>query len=529
MPKTLPAYIQVLLDPSAYPERPEQVRLVQTHISYVFLAGAYVYKLKKPVKFAFLDFSTIQSRRRYCEEEVRLNRRLSPDIYLGVVPLTEYDGRVRMDGAGPPIDWAVKMRRLPDDRNLEQLIASRKVPDGAGRRLGEAVGRFHLSAERNASIAAIGGQAGVAANWRDNFAEARPYYGRTLDADLDAHIRANVAAFLDREQRLLADRDASGFIRDLHGDLRSAQIWILESPDDGGVHILDCIEFNQRLRFCDTASDIAFLAMDLSFRGRRDLADELLDRYLEVTGDGRLPLLLDFYCCYRAYVRGKVDSLALDEREIDATQRRRLNGRARRYFRLAERYATRPRTPRLVMLMGVAGSGKSSLARPLAARLGAAWISSDITRKQLAGVPATQALTPEQYSAEQTERTYAALLDMARNELEQGHAVVLDATFLQANRRAPVIELARTAGAPLTVVWCRARQDAIERHLQRREQDPWRTSDAGPAVFREQLAQLEPPIEVDRGAVIRVDTDRPLASLLGQIERRLRSPGPYQS
>ena len=405
MKRQLPPYVQALLDPSAYPERPETVEFVQTHISYVFLVGASVYKLKKPVNFGFLDFSSPELRQRACLEEVRLNRRLSPDVYLGVIPVTEQGGLVTLACAGRVIDWAVHMRRLPQERMLERLIATDAVPGATAQELGEVVGRFHLAADRGERITAIGGHRAVVENWQENFAQMRPYRGKTIEPADDDMIQAYVAGFLGREGTLLEERGAEGYIRDLHGDLRSAQIWALERPpeppehptpaerdllrDLGGIRILDCIEFNERLRFCDTASDAAFLAMDFAFRGRQDLADAFFGRYLEVTGDVRLPLLLDFYGCYRAYVRGKVDSLALTEREIDAAGRRHLARRARRFFRLATSYTARSHPPRLVLIMGISGSGKSYLARQLACRIGAVLLSSDLVRKQLSGTPPT--------------------------------------------------------------------------------------------------------------------------------------------
>ncbi len=546
MTDALPPLVQALLDPAAYPDAPASVEFIQTHISYVFLAGDWVYKLKKPVDFGFLNYATPELRRRACEDELRLNRRLSPDVYTAVLPVVRCGDRFCVGGAGEAVDWAVQMRRLPADRMLETLIAEGAVPQGAAHRLGEVIARFHLGAERDARIADIGGSAGVAANWHENFAQTQPFRGRTLSAADDDRIRAYVERFLAREAPLLAQRDAKGFIRDLHGDLRCAQIWLLDCPPApppdlseaewrllaamGGVRILDCIEFNERLRFCDTASDIAFLAVDLVYRRRPDLARDLLNRYLEATGDSRLPLLLRFYSCYRAYVRGKVDSLGVEEREIDAGQRRRLAARARGFFRLAARCAAVPSVsaePRLILMMGISGSGKSYLARLLALRLGAAIYASDVTRKQLLGLPPTQTAGEDAYTRAVTARTYAVLLGRARTELRQGHPVILDGTFASRGLRRPAVELAQRLAVPLHVVWCHAPDATIDQRLHERRQDAFRVSDADHAVMRSQRASFQPPDELPAGCVIHADTAGDSGRLLRRIGANLELGGQH--
>ncbi|HTE86411.1 MAG TPA: AAA family ATPase [Dehalococcoidia bacterium] len=518
------------------------MQFVQTHISYVFLAGEFVYKLKKPVDFGFLDYTTPELRRQACEDEVRLNRRLSPDIYLGVLPVTDEAGRLRIGGAGAPCDWAVQMRRLPAERMLETLISTGAVPAGAAERLGEVIGRFHLSADRSERITAIGGRAAVAGNWRENFEQARRFRGSTIAAADDDRIQSYVNAFLRQESDLLAERDSDGHIRDLHGDLRCAQIWVLDSapklPADlgvserglldtmGTIRILDCIEFSERLRFCDTASDLAFLATDLVYRRRGDLARDLLGRYLEVTGDSRLPLLLRFYSCYRAYVRGKVDSLGLTEREIDGRQRHRLAARARGFFRLAARYAAEPAGARLIAMMGVSGSGKSYLARLLALRLGAVLLSSDLTRKRIVGVPAHHAAGPAAYTHQVSARTYAALYEEAEVELRRGHSVILDATFLTEELRRAAIKLAERLEVPFTLVWCQAPDALRERRLRERQSDTYRVSDADLSIASGQVRQQEPPREVPRSSVIQTSTSGDIDDLLRRIERRLSPTAP---
>jgi uncharacterized protein len=539
MAQVLPSMVRSLLDPSSYPDKPASVSFVQTHISYVFLAGDFVYKLKKPVNFGFLDFSTPDLRREACDAEVRLNRRLSPDVYLDVFPITRSAGGWRAGGDGVADDWAVRMRRLPAERMLESLVASRDVPKGTAPLLGEIIGSFHLGADRGARITSIGGREAVAGNWRENFDQTRQFRGDTIASEDDDRIQHYVEGFLERESELLAERDSDGYIRDLHGDLRCAQIWVLEAPpifDDGRltaserrmvaemgpVRILDCIEFNERLRFCDTASDLAFLAADLTYRRRADLARDLLNRYLEVTSDSRLPLLLHFYCCYRAYVRGKVDSLGLTQREIDGRQRRRLRARARSQFKLAARYAVPAGPPRLIVMMGLSGSGKSYLARLLALRIGTVWLSSDVMRKRIVGVPAHHSAGPAAYTQQIGARTYAALHEEAERELRRGHSVILDATFMSQSLRSPARRLASRLNVPLTVIWCQASDDLIERRIAERDTDPFRVSDADLHVAQSQRSHFQPPTELDPKSVIVARTGDDLGALLRRIERRLR-------
>jgi len=255
--------------------------------------------------------------------------------------------------------------------------------------------------------------------------------------------------------------------------------------------------------------------------GRGWMVDDFLGRYLEVSGDRQLPLLLDFYCCYRAYVRGKVDSLGLTEREMGTPQRRRLAQRARRFFRLAARYAGAAHARQLIVMMGVSASGKSHLGRLLAIELRAALLSSDVTRKGFMGVATTSDAGSAAYTTEQTDRTYAALLNQAEQELRRGHAVLLDATFLLARRRLPALELARRLGVPFSLFWCQATAAQIEDRLRLRQDDPYRVSDAGGSIVEAQLDRVEPPRELPRGSVIRVDTSKPIPGLLGRIRRRL--------
>ena len=435
MAVALPDVITGMLSPSAYPHAADDIELIQTHVSYVVLAGAYAYKVKKQLDLHFLDYSTLERRRSMCEEEVRLNRRLCAEAYLGVSPIVREGDRFLVDGAGEPVEYAVKMRRMSQERMLPQLIASGAATPDDIARVAHVVAAFHRDAETNDYIASFGGVETLRTNWQENFDQTEAQVGRTISLVERDAVRAYVARFLREDEALLAERATSGRVRDCHGDLRSDSIVIRE---DGSICVMDCIEFSDRIRFGDIASDMAFLAMDLEFRGRGDLADEFVAAYLGVTPDETAPLVLDYYRCYRAYVRGKVDGIESGETEVPDDERRAAAERARAYFALAHRYAT-PRFPRtLVLMVGLSGSGKSYVAAALAGRLGAALVSSDAIRASVAMGAATGpdlAYGAGAYTDDARARVYGELHRRAERHLALARSVILDATYLRRDDR----------------------------------------------------------------------------------------------
>jgi hypothetical protein len=497
-----------------------RIDLIQTHISYVFLAGDFVYKLKKPVDLGFLDFTTLEKRRHFCQEEVRLNRRLCADTYLGVVPIVEVKGRVAVDAAGPVVDYAVKMKRLPEERMMGRLLEEGAVTFDMVRALARRLAEFHASAETGPDIDVFGGLETIGGNWRENFEQTEPYVGRTITSRRFQETRAYVEGFLEQERDLLESRVREGRVRDCHGDLRAEAVCFSD-----GICIFDCIEFNQRFRYSDVASDLGFLAMDLDYRGRSAMSDELVGLYLGMSGDSTLPLVLDFYKCYRAYVRGKVEGFLLDAPEVAAAQKAAAQARARAFFRLAHRYARR-RTPcTLVNMAGLSGTGKSYLANALAARLGAVVISSDLVRKRLAGVePTDRHVVPWEkgiYATELTERTYEAMLAEAGPHLDRGRPVILDATYMVRRHREAANGLARRRGARYLAVECLASDSLARERLASRAEDPWTASDGRWEIFAAQRERFEPLTEVSKRELLRADTARPVGKQLDIISQRL--------
>ena len=328
------ALVQALLRPEAYPHRPQKVELVQTHISMVFLTGDYVYKVKKPVDLGFVDYSTLEKRKHFCHQEVLLNKRACPDIYLGVVTVVETNGGVSVEGSGDAIEYAVKMRQLPEHTTMEHLLGTNQVSGDMVERVARRVAEFHRKAETNDSIAGYGDVSMVGTNTGENFDQTERYIGVTISRDSYDAIRAYTEGFLQENGPLFRKRMRDGRIRDCHGDLHAAHICFIN-----GICIYDCIEFNERFRYGDVASEVAFLAMDLDCRGRPDLSARFVEAYVAETGDRELVELLSFYKCYRAYVRGKVEGLKLDDPLVSAEEKERVAGIARQYFDLAASYA----------------------------------------------------------------------------------------------------------------------------------------------------------------------------------------------
>ncbi len=500
-----------------YPHRPKRVELIQTHISYVFLAGDRVYKVKKPVRFAFLDFSTLERRRYFCGEEVRLNRRLAGDTYRGVVAIRPRAGGFELADeldAGA-VEYAVHMRRLPSERMLARLLERDAVAEALIDRIAARLVAFHATADAGPEVARGGDPAIIARLMDDDFAEVAALHGDTISAADDRTIQAWCHAALDRLAPLLRQRQAGGRIRDGHGDLHAEHVCCL----DDHLVIFDCIEFNPQFRHRDVAAEVAFLAMDLEYHGRRDLAARLVARYADDAHDAELPSVVPFYACQRAYIRGKVDSLKSRESEVDAPARDAARLSAERHFALAYRYTWSQRAA-LIIVCGLSGSGKSTLAAALAARTGFELINSDRTRKRLAGLAPTARPGPALYTPERSAATYAAMYDAAEAALAAGGGAIVDATFLHRRDRDAARSVAARSAAPIVFVECRADDDTVRRRLAARAERDDDPSDADWSVFAAQRSAWEPfAADEPRFAA---DTARPTADIVSHIESELR-------
>ena len=506
-----PGWIEALHDPGCYAPRPDRVEYLQTHISHLFFAGDQVFKVKKPVRFGFLDFSTLDLRRHFCAEEVRLNQALAPGVYRDVVPIRrDAQGAFHVGtGEGEVVEHAVRMHRLPSYGMLDARIARGDLDNERLRQTADLLCRFHAEADTGPGVDEHGAPAAVRRNCDENFVETEAFVGpdRVLSARLHGFLRERAGAFLDRHQDLLARRVSEGRIRDGHGDLHAGNICVL--PDERIV-IYDRIEFAARFRCGDVAADLAFLLMDLDHRRFRGFSSFLLREYVARSGDRELPGLVDFYKGYRAFVRGKVACLswgdAGDPEARDA---------ARGYFHLAASYGL---DPALVLVCGLPGSGKSVVAEALARPFEAVVLNSDETRKRGEGGRPGQhrPVAPGTgiYVESASERTYATLREQAQRHLGRGRTVVVDAGFRRRARRAPFAELAHALGRRLVVVHVDTAPEVALARLRARDDRNAGASDAGEEVYQALRSGFEPPDELgDR--VVRYDGVGELSAVTG--------------
>jgi len=503
--------VATMMEPSFYPKLPREVTHKETHISHLFFVGDIVYKIKKPVRFSFLDYSTLAKRRHFLNEELQLNRRLAPSVYLGVMPIT-MDGNVwKLGGEEEPVDYVLVMRRLPDKRMLPVLLETQQVTPKMMIELAELLASFHGGAKRLNPIDAANHGEEIARQWNENLIDLEPFLGNLVDAETLGLLKDFGARFIERHHSLLMQRVEEGWIRDVHGDLHCEHVCF--APE--GIQIFDCVEFSAKLRCCDLASEIAFLLMDLDFRGAKQLGDTFLERYLELLGDREALKLLPFYKSYRALVRGKVAALR-SQGAADI---------AARYFRLATRFTWDPMKPFLLIVCGVTGSGKSTLARQLGERLGMPVINSDTVRKSLAGISGRQQVAYKSgiYSPIMTKKTYAKMAREAEKLLKSGAGAILDATFSQRHNRQRIARLAKKYGAPLEVICCRASDETTRARLAQRAVEGHDISDGRWEIYIEQKKTFEAPSEIPTGDYLELDTRLPVSSLATICETFLRS------
>ncbi len=509
----LPELIQALLDPKTYPESPSKIELVQTQMSFLFLGDRYVYKVKKPVNLGYLDYTTLDQRRYFCQREVELNRRLCRDIYLDVVPVTRSQGRFVLGGKGEALEYAVKMHRLPSEAMMDALLTRDSVSLSMVAGVAEKMAEFHKKAETSASISRFGELSAITVNTDENFSQTEKYIGVIVSAEQFRRIKDYTGSFIKDNALLFGRRVAGGRVRDCHGDLHAAHICFAN-----GICIYDCIEFNDRFRYCDVASEIAFLAMDLDHYGRADLSHHFVDAYIAASQDEELRKLLSFYKCYRAYVRGKVACFKFDDPYITEPERKQTREIAGSYFDLAHAYTWSK--PTLFITVGLVGTGKTTLAQALAKRLGLVVVSSDVIRKKLANVPLKERHFDEfdtgLYSAEFSRKTYNRMFTEARRLLSQGGSAILDASFVKSSERLKAKQLAEEMGADFYIVECVLDETSIRQRLDERVRIG-AVSDGRWEIYEPQKRAFEPVTEVPDANHIMVDTSLPNEEMVRKL------------
>lgn len=489
--------IEGLMDAAAYPHPVQSVRHLETHISHVLLTGEYAYKIKKPVDFGFVNYTTLERRRHFCEEELRLNRRLAPELYLDVVPVTRREGRFRIGGADEPLEYAVRMREFPQSAQMDRMLAAGRVRPEHIDRLADLLSRFHGKAPAAGEDEPYGGPEQVAAAVRANFELTAPFVPKWIGRAQYDHVRAWSESFLGTHREVISARRRDGFVRDCHGDAHLQNIALV----DGELILFDCIEFNPAFRIIDVMAEAAFTCMDLDFRGRTDLAARFLNGYLERSGDYEGLAVLPLYLSYRAYVRAKVAALSPDAaRRVEEI---------RRLVALSDGY-TRSRNPALILMHGVTGSGKTVLSQGLLERLGAVRVRSDAERKRLAGAGRARraaAVGEGIYDAASTERTYNRLHELAGRVLAAGFPVILDATYLRREFRRSARQVAEALQVPFVVVETGASRDELARRVAARRAAGGDLSDATLEVLEAQLRAREPLTPAERACAISIDTE----------------------
>lgn len=510
--------IAALRDPEAYPHDCGTVELLQTHISLLFFAGDFVYKVKKPVDMGFLDYTTLEKRRHFCEEEVRLNRQLAPQTYLGVVQIRRSDsGAISVDadgaGAGEVLEYAVRMKRLPAERMMSALLERGEVDNELFSALAALLVAFHREAATGVGVNEYGRPEEMRRQCDETLSKLAPFAGNEADGVLSAtlfeHLRGWLMRFLDDHEQLMEQRIDAGRIREGHGDLHAGNICVLVDR----FVIYDCIEFNRQFRCRDVAAEVAFLAMDLDRRSCRGFAQHFLRQYAQQSGDAELVGMTGFYKANFAAVRSMVEALKSREEEVEEADRARSLEESRRYAHLAATYTI---GAALIVMCGLPASGKSYAAKAIARPFEAKVLRSDVMRKRLAGVATTERAGRPFYDESFSDRVFEAMRDEAHDVLSRGRVVVVDATMVRRSRRQPFIELARSLDVPMVLVQVQCDEDEIRRRLRQRAESR-SVSDADWEVYLALRGEFQEPTEV--GAAQRMVVRSPVdeTQLIGAV------------
>jgi aminoglycoside phosphotransferase family enzyme/predicted kinase len=509
------AVLSALKDPEFYPHPVAAVHVEETHISTVFLTGDFVYKIKKPVDFGFLDYTTLEKRHQYCQQEAMLNKRLSEDVYLDVVSITEEPRGYSLNGPGEPVEYAVKMRQLPKERTMLRLLRRGAFNLDMLGDLVQMLVRFYQKTDKGPEIDAMGSRELIWVNIEEDFIQTNPFVSTVLDKVQFSELHRLVRTFLNSNAEIFDRRVQTGRIRDCHGDLRLGHIYFTDS-----ISIIDCIEFNDRFRYGDVTSDLAFLAMDLDYNGFADIGQKLLAEYARSAEDPEIFLLVDFYKCYRAHVRCKVECLRYGAGDLSKAEASLAKERAQHYFELAWRYAESFSRRTIWIVCGLSGSGKSTLAAELGKRMNLQYYRSDVVRKRLFG------LSPEEqvvaafgeliYTPEASDKTYEQLLLAARKTISRGRSVILDATFGRRKYRVLARSLAEEMKANVIFIECRCNQSLLRQRLSARKEQK-SISDARLQHLDAQSEAFEPLDELRDNLHLTINTEQPLHQCVQEI------------
>jgi hypothetical protein len=488
-----------MLRPQFYPHVvTEPIQLVQTHISYVLLTGELVYKLKKPMNYGFLDFSTLEKRKHFCHEELRLNQRGAAELYLDVLPIAQDGENFVLDGEGEAVEYVVKMQQFPQETLLSEMYDRGELSEQHLEELAKVLADFHKAAPTNDYILSFGEVAQIRQAIDENYDQTVNYIGVAQTQQQFDETKAYTDKLFAEQKPLFDSRIQTKWIRECHGDVHLRNICFWHNK----ILLFDCIEFNEPFRFVDVMFDIAYIIMDFDARNRPDLSNLFLNAYLEQTGDWEGVQVLPLYLSRQAYVRAKVTSFLLGDPGIPEAVQQESKETASRYYQLAWHY-TQQKTGKLVMMSGLSGSGKSTTARTLARQSGAIQIRSDAVRKHLGGVELDAKGDASLYSSEMTQKTYDRLLDLGIKLAAQGYTVILDGKYDRQATRSQVIQAAQTHQISLEILHCTAPDEVLQQRVQQRQGD---ISDATTDVLSNQ--HMEPFTDEEQPLVKTIDTAR---------------------
>ncbi|MBW4624767.1 MAG: AAA family ATPase [Brasilonema octagenarum HA4186-MV1] len=511
---SVPPLIQQMLQPEFYPHQvKEPIELVQTHISYVLLTGDYAYKVKKPMNFGFLDYSTLEKRGHFCQEELRLNQRGAAELYLEVFPVTQVGEKYQLGGTGEPVEYVLKMLQFPTDALFSKMFEQGRLTEELVEELGRVVAEYHdTKTVTNDYIRSFGEVSQIRAAFDENYEQTEKYINGPQTQKQFEETKQDTDKFFAERGELFKKRIQNNYVRECHGDLHLGNICLWRDK----IWLFDCIEFNEPFRFVDVMFDVAYAVMDLEGQQRPDLSNAYLNTYLEVTGDWEGLQVLPIYLSRQSYVRAKVTSFLLDDPSVPASVKEEVSKKAANYYKQAWEY-TKPRQGRVILMSGLSGSGKSTTARYLARQLGAIHVRSDAVRKHLAGIPLMKRGGDDLYTPEMTEKTYTRLLELGILLAKAGYVVILDAKYDRQQLREQAIAAAVEHQLPLEIISCTAPSEVLEQRLNNRTGD---IADATADLLASQLQQAEPLTEKEKSLAKIVDTTQPIEAQLKNVIRQ---------
>jgi hypothetical protein len=495
------ALIEQMQGSDFYPHAIKQpIELVQTHVSYVFLTGDFAYKLKKEVDFGFLDYSTLEKRKHFLEEEIRMNGAIAPELYLEIVPITQAGNKFVLAGEGEAVEYALKMVQFPQENLFINLFEANKLSIEQMEELGKIVAQFHKSAATNDYISSFGRVAKVREAFDENYQQTQQYVGKVQTQQQLEETQAYTDNFFATRQTLFQTRINNNKIKECHGDLHLKNICLWQKK----IQLFDRIEFNEPFRFVDVMYDVAFTVMDLEARGRKDFGNAFLNTYLEQTGDWEGLQLLPLYLSRQAYVRAKVTSFLLNDSAVPETVKQEATKTATDYYKQAWEY-TQQTKGKLILMSGLSGSGKTTVAKKIARKTNAIHIRSDAVRKHLANISLDEKGSNEIYTCEMNEKTYDRLLELGILLAKEGFKVILDAKYDRISVREKVIEAAKSNNIPLQIVNCTAPIEILRDRLNNRSGD---ISDATVDLLASQQTTAEQFTQEEKSYVTEIDTSK---------------------